>query len=316
MAIRHRLVVKDDIGERLDVWLSRADGLSLSRSHAQKLIREGRVLLNGSPGKSSSKVRRDDEVVVEIPDPEPVDAVPEDIPLDVVYEDPDVLVVNKPRGMVVHPGAGVKSGTLVNAVLHRCGDLLGINDVIRPGIVHRLDKDTTGLMVVAKNAASYESLAGQIRNRTVERVYLALVHGLVKEGEGTVEAPIGRHPVHRKRMAVVRTGGRQAVTTFRVVERFRAHTLLECRLKTGRTHQIRVHMAYIGHPVVGDPVYGRKKGDSGMGLRGQALHAWRLSFDHPRTGRRLTFTAPVPDDFQAILSRLRLEGQGSSWERG
>ncbi|MGE5484990.1 MAG: RluA family pseudouridine synthase [Ignavibacteriales bacterium] len=299
-----RRVAAGDSGERLDRWLVAVSGGELTRSHAQKLIRNGLVTVDGKPEtRPSSPVRPPSEVVAVMPDPEPLEALPEDIPLDVVYEDPDVLVVNKPRGLVVHPAAGNPRGTLVNAVLHRCGDLEGINDVLRPGIVHRLDKDTTGLLVVAKNERAYRSLARQVKERTVKRVYLALVQGVISS-DLTIDRPIGRHPVHRKRMAVI-PSGRPSVTMVRVMERFKEHTLVECELKTGRTHQIRVHMSYTGHPVVGDPVYGGKRMP---GLGGQALHAWRLGFRHPGDGRYLEFRAPPPRDFQEALERIRQAG--------
>jgi 23S rRNA pseudouridine1911/1915/1917 synthase len=240
------------------------------------------------------------EVSISVPDPKPMRAVPEDIPLDVVYEDADILVVNKPRGLVVHPAPGNPAGTLVNAVLFRCGDLRGINDVLRPGIVHRLDKDTTGLMVVAKNGDAYGSLSKQIKDKGVLRLYLALVHGVVRN-DMVIEEPIGRHPVHRKRMAVV-PSGKPATTVVRVAEKFREHSLVECELKTGRTHQVRVHMSHVGHPVVGDRTYGGKKMP---GLGGQALHAWRLCFRHPSDGRPLEFSVPPPSDFRNVLERLR-----------
>ncbi len=293
-----------DHGERLDKWISSASVGEFTRSRAQKMIRNGLVAVDGrSERRPSWPVRAGSEIVVTIPEPELIEAVPEDIPLDVVYEDEDVLVVNKPRGLVVHPAAGNPRGTLVNAVLHRCGNLKGINDVIRPGIVHRLDKDTTGLLVVAKNDGAHRSLAAQVKERAVKRVYLALVHGIVAS-DLTIDAPVGRHPFHRKRMAVV-PSGRPSVTLVRVLEGFVHYTLVECELKTGRTHQIRVHMSHAGHPVVGDRVYG---GERLSGLGGQALHAWRLGFRHPVDGRYLEFRAPPPSDFQDVLDRIRRTG--------
>lgn len=291
-----------DQGERLDVFVARAaTGLSISRSRVQALIDEGCILLNGRIPKASHKVKTGDSVELSLPAPKQWDVAAEDIPIDVVYEDSDVLVINKPRGMVVHPAAGHREGTLVNAILARCPDLSGIGGEVRPGIVHRLDKDTTGLMVVAKNEASLKSLQDQIKAREVKRWYLALCKGNVKEDTGTVDAAIGRHPVHRKRMAVV-PSGRSAVTDYRTLARFGADfTLILAKLRTGRTHQIRVHMAYIGHPVAGDPTYGRAK--DGMGLEGQALHAVRLGFCHPATREYVEFSAPMPDDFRnAVLS--------------
>ncbi len=311
-------------GRRLDVFLAGEAGLGLSRSRVQSLIERGSVRLEGRPVRAAHRVRAGERIEVALPEPEPAAARPEAIPLGVIHEDTDLLVINKPRGMVVHPAPGHSGGTLVNAVLAHCPDLSAINDVVRPGIVHRLDKDTTGLIVVAKNAEAHRSLTRQLKERTVRREYLALVHGQPEES-GTVEAPIGRHPADRKRMAVVERG-RPAVTRYRVVERFPApagrapgggggrgggYALLSVRLETGRTHQIRVHMAHIGHPVAGDPVYGagprgkREAPDCFLGLEGQALHAAKLAFIHPRTGEPAEFSAPPPGDFAAALTRLR-----------
>lgn len=297
------MTVPDDAGGlRLDRFLAERAGLGLSRSRVQQLIRAGRVHVDGRPARASQPVRPGSTIAVELPPPEPVAAEPEAIPLDVVYEDEDLLVVNKPRGMVVHPAPGHRTGTLVNALLHHCRDLTGIGGALRPGIVHRLDRDTTGLLVVAKGEMAYRSLAAQLRRREVERRYLALVHG-VPPPEGTVDAPIGRDPRRRTRMAVV-PGGRPARTHFRVREAFGdAFALLEVRLETGRTHQIRVHLSAIGHPVVGDPVYGPRRRWPGLG--GQALHAYRLEFTHPRTGQRMAFEVPPPPDMEALLQRLR-----------
>ncbi len=308
----------DAAGQRLDVYLAARPELGLTRSHAQRLIREGLVRVDGEAvAKPGHRLRGGECLAVTLPAPEPAQARPEEIPLEVVYEDADIVVVNKPRGMVVHPAPGHARGTLVNALLAHCPDLAGINDVLRPGIVHRLDKDTTGLLVVAKGEAAYHSLARQLKERTMKREYLALVHGQPPE-EGVIAAPIGRHPRHRKRMAVVAEGrGRAATTRFRVVERFPAagnlavpgvgrgggYALLAVRLETGRTHQIRVHVAHAGHPVAGDPVYGPRRNP--LGLPGQALHAARLTLRHPRTGAEMTFAAPLPPDFAAALERLR-----------
>lgn len=304
-----RLTVGESLaGERIDLFASKAAGdRDISRSRVQSLISEGRVLLNGHVPKASNKVKAGDVVEITLPPPRKWDVEAEDIPIDVVHEDSDILVINKARGMVVHPAAGHWGGTLVNAILARCPDLTGIGGELRPGIVHRLDKDTTGLLVVAKNEQALKSLQGQIKARTVKRWYLALLRGNLKgnvsEYAGTVDAPIGRHPVHRKKMAVVPTG-RPAVTDYEVIARFGMdYTLVLAKLRTGRTHQIRVHMAHLGHPVAGDPVYKRAK-DS-LGLEGQALHAGRLGFNHPAGGEYVEFSAGVPDDFRNALSMLQ-----------
>ena len=298
--MKERLIVDEGAaGERLDRFLAGRE-LEVSRSHIQKLIESGCVLVNGRTAKANAKLREGDAVETELPEAQELEILPEDIPLDILYEDSDVIVINKARGMVVHPAAGAADGTLVNALLHHCEDLSGINGVIRPGIVHRLDKDTSGVMMAAKNDRAHVDLAEQIREKTAQRIYRAIVCGTIAEDRGEIRAPIGRHPTERKKMAVV-PGGKEATTLFRVVERFPAHTLVECRLKTGRTHQIRVHMAYIGHPLLGDPKYGRKMPD----IAGQALHSCELSFTHPRTKERMTFAAEMPEDMQAILHALR-----------
>lgn len=320
MSGRWRIEVAAGEGERLDRFLADRAGLGLSRSRARELIEAGLVLVDGSPAKPSLRLRQGALVEVSIPEPEPLAAVPEPLPLSILYEDEDLVVVNKPRGLVVHPAPGHARGTLVNALLAHCGDLQGIGDRLRPGIVHRLDKDTTGLIVVAKNENSFASLARQVRQRTMVREYLALVHGQPPD-EGMVDAPIGRHPVHRQRMAIVAPPrGRPAVTFFKTLERFPArgeaarlavtgcgrgggYSLLLARLATGRTHQIRVHMAHIGFPVAGDPTYGPKANPLGLG--GQALHAWRLTLMHPRTGATMTWEAPLPDDLARAVARLR-----------
>ncbi len=285
----------------------------LSRAAAQRLIREGNVLLNGRASKPSESVKTGDELRVTIPPPVEAAARPQPIALNVVYEDEDLIVVNKPSGMVVHPGAGNPDGTLVNALLHHCRELAGVGGKLRPGIVHRLDKETSGLLVAAKNDAAYRSLQQQIQVRTAVREYWALVWGCVENDEGRIEAPIGRHPRHRQKMAANVPHARNAVTDYRVLERFKRMTLLQAHLQTGRTHQVRVHFAHIGHPVVGDPLYGRGRA-SGLaqfmrelvaGLHGQALHARRLCFDHPHTGERLEFEAPLPEDFATLLDVLR-----------
>lgn len=295
-------VSPDDEGLRIDQFLAARPEAGLTRSRARRLIDEGRVTAGGRAVKASHKVAAGEAVRLTVPAPEPLRLTGEDIPLDVVHEDADLLVINKPRGMVVHPAAGHDHGTLVNALLEHCRDLSGINDVLRPGIVHRLDRDTTGLLVVAKNDEAHLSLAAQLRDRRLKRRYLAIVSGGLKDERGVIEAPIARHPIDRKRMAVVE-GGRPARTRFTVRERFTRATLVEAELDTGRTHQIRVHLSFIGHPVLGDPVYGPKK--KAPFVEGQALHAWSIAFAHPRTGEELTFTAEPPPDFLALLEWLR-----------
>ena len=289
----------EDRGRRLDQFL--ADGVEeLTRSAAQRLAEEQRVLLDGRPMKKNYKITGGETLEVSLPDPEPIDAVPQDIPLDIVYEDGDVLVINKPKGMVVHPAPGNPGGTLVNALMYHLSDLSGIGGELRPGIVHRIDKLTSGLIVVAKNDMAHASLAAQLKEHSARRTYIAIVDGNIKEDSGTVDAPIGRHPVDRKRMAVVKDG-REAVTHWRVLERYGVYTLIEARLETGRTHQIRVHMAYIKHPVAGDTVYGSAKPK--LGLEGQALHAARLELTHPATGERMIFRADVPEYFTSALKK-------------
>ena len=279
---------------------------ALSRSAVQALIQDGRVLCNGAPVQKSTKLPVQSVLTVEIPPARPLEVVAQNIPLDIVYEDSDLLVVNKPKGMVVHPAAGNEDGTLVNALLYHCGDSLsGINGVIRPGIVHRIDKDTSGLLIVAKNDAAHRSLAEQIKAHSFTREYRAVVYGRIK-ADGTVDAPIARHPQERKRMAVVRSPvAREAVTHYFVVRHFTGFTQLRLRLETGRTHQIRVHMAYIGHPVAGDPVYGPKKVITS--LSGECLHAGLIGFVHPRTGQYMEFEAPLPPYFTDFLKTLRPE---------
>ncbi len=289
-------------GQRLDVFLA-GEIPGLTRSYIQQLVDEGLVTVSQKPVKASYKVKPGEQIVVEVPEPAELVVAAEKIPLDIVYEDRDVIVVNKPQGMVVHPAAGNYSGTLVNALLGHCTDLSGINGVMRPGIVHRLDKDTSGVMMAAKNDAAHLSLAGQIKDRTVLRKYIALVHGVITEPAGVVDAPVGRDPRERKRMAVVTRHGKPAVTRYRVLQRLGGYTLVECKLETGRTHQIRVHMAYIGHPVAGDPVYGPRK--SPFVLAGQALHAAVLGFQHPSSGEYLEFSAPLPEYMEKLLNDLQ-----------
>ena len=292
----------DKDGERLDVFLVRQQP-ELSRAHVQKLIASGEVLVDGRACKANFKLKAGASVSFKLPEAAPIEVKPEDIPLDILYEDEDIIVVNKARGMVVHPAAGVDSGTLVNALLFHCHDLSGINGEIRPGIVHRLDKDTSGVMVAAKNDKAHLNLAEQIGMKTAHRSYLAVVHGNIKEEAGIIKGDIGRHPTDRKRMAIVQENGKPAVTHFKVLERFGDYTLVECRLETGRTHQIRVHMTSIGHPLVNDPKYGRCK--SPFGIKGQALHSRQLTLKHPATGEEMTFEAPLPEDMEKILAALR-----------
>ncbi|MDR3270186.1 MAG: RluA family pseudouridine synthase [Peptococcaceae bacterium] len=288
-------------GVRLDLGI--AEALSLSRSAAQKLLEAGQVTVNNVPRKANYKVRSGDQVTVGIVEQRLPPAEPQELPLDIVYEDDDLLVVNKAAGMVVHPAPGAWSGTLVNALLFHVQNLSGINGVLRPGIVHRIDRDTSGLLVVAKNDGAHQGLSAQLRDHHIERRYLAIVHGVIDEPGGTVDAPIGRDPAERKRMAVRPNGGKSARTHYQVLERFAAATYISARLETGRTHQIRVHLAYLKHPVLGDPVYGPKKNP--YDLPGQLLHATQLDFTHPRTGQALTFTAPLPEVFLQTLSYCR-----------
>lgn len=290
----------EDAGTRADVFL--AAKLGVSRSNMQKLLEDGRVKRGEKIIKANYKVRAGEMFVVDIPEPEPIEAVPEKIPLDIIYEDDDVVVLNKARGMVVHPAPGNYTGTLVNALLYHCSNLSGINSAIRPGIVHRLDKDTSGIMIVAKNDAAHISLSQQIQSKTAVRTYLAVVRGNVKTDSGTIETQIARDKTDRKKMAVVKEGGRDAITDYEVLERFGKYTLVRCKLRTGRTHQIRVHMEYLGYPLVGDPKYSPMK--TPFGIKGQALHSHTLEFTHPRTGERMKFEAPLPEDMHKIITRL------------
>lgn len=294
--------IAEKSGERLDVFLARKYP-EMSRSHLQKLITAEEVLINGKSRKANYKLSEGELVSLCLPEPEVINISPENIPLDILYEDSDIIVINKPRGMVVHPAAGVTTGTLVNALLAHCDDLSGINGVIRPGIVHRLDKDTSGVMVAAKNDAAHINLSEQIKNKTAKRVYWAIVFGNIKESSGTINGDIGRNPNERQKMAIVTANGKPATTKFKVLERFGQYTLIECRLLTGRTHQIRVHMTSIGHPLVGDPKYGR--GKSPFKIQGQALHSLNLTLVHPKTGEEMIFEAPLPEDMKKILSAMR-----------
>lgn len=296
-----KVFTADQDDERLDRFLTRMEP-ALSRAHVQKVIAEGQALVGSRVRKSNYKLQAGEEVIFHLPEAKPVEILPEDIPLAILYEDSDIIVVNKARGMVVHPATGIYTGTLVNALLYHCKDLSGINGEIRPGIVHRLDKDTSGVMVAAKNDAAHLDLAEQIRTKAAHRIYWAIVCGNIREEAGVIKGDIGRHPTDRKKMAIVHEHGKPAVTHFRVLERFGDYTLVECRLETGRTHQIRVHMAHIGHPLLGDLVYGHKRPEKG--LSGQCLHARALRFIHPRTGALVTFTCPLPDYFQDVLARL------------
>ncbi len=293
----------DQNGERLDAFLSR-QGDNLSRSAAQKLIEAGAVRLNGRLPKKNDRLNLGDTVEYTIPEPKEVDITPKDIPLEIVYEDEDVAVINKPKGLVVHPAAGHQDDTLVNGLLYAMGDSLsGINGELRPGIVHRIDKDTSGLLAIAKNDLAHTVLASQLKDHSMARTYEAIVCGSFREDSGTVDAPIGRHPTDRKKMCVTQRNSKPAVTHWEVVERFRGYTHIRCRLETGRTHQIRVHMAYIGHPILGDTVYGHKKPE--LGQSSQCLHAGALCFRHPRDGRPILVFAPLPDYFQQVLEKLR-----------
>ena len=292
-----------DAGERADRWLAEAAG-DLSRSTVQKLCDDGAVFADGRAIPKNYRLRGGEELAVEVPDAKPLDLVPQDIPIDIVYEDDDLLVVDKPKGMVVHPAPGNWDGTLVNALLYHCGaSLSGVGGELRPGIVHRIDKDTSGLIIAAKNDFAHLALSAQLTDRSLSRVYEAVARGEFREDSGTVDAPIGRHPTDRKRMAVTEKNSRPAVTHWEVLERYRGYTHIRCRLETGRTHQIRVHMAHIGHPLLGDMVYGNLKKPE-RGLEGQCLHARTLKFVHPRTGERVELTSELPEYFKEILNSL------------
>ncbi|WP_100404543.1 RluA family pseudouridine synthase [Bacillus solitudinis] len=288
--------------ERLDKFLTQLEE-DWSRTQVQIWIKEGHVLVNDKQPKSNYKVEEGDIVILNIPEPETLEVEPENIPLDIVYEDEDVIVVNKPRGMVVHPAPGHYSGTLVNALMYHCKDLSGINGIIRPGIVHRIDMDTSGLLMVAKNDKAHESLVNQLKAKTTKRLYKAIVHGVIPHQHGTVDAPIGRDKKDRQSMTVTDGNSRDAVTHFTVIECFEKYTYVQCELETGRTHQIRVHMKYIGYPLAGDPKYGPKK--KTLDINGQALHASVLGFKHPRTDKFLEFEAPLPEDMKILLDHLR-----------
>ena len=300
-------LIADIAGERLDAFLARR-AENMSRSAAQKLIEDGQVTRNGKPGRKNDKLNIGDSITYTVPEARPVDIVPTEIPLDIVYEDDDLLVINKPKGLVVHPAAGHADDTLVNGLLYALGDSLsGINGELRPGIVHRIDKDTSGLLAVAKNDYAHTMLASQLKDHTMARTYDAIVCGSLREDSGTVDAPIGRHPTDRKKMSVTQRNSKPAITHWEVVKRYRGYTHIRCHLETGRTHQIRVHMAYIGHPILGDTVYGHKKAE--LGQDSQCLHAGALCFRHPRDGRPVMVFAELPQYFQDVLDKLeRING--------
>ncbi|QQQ85965.1 RluA family pseudouridine synthase [Peptacetobacter hiranonis] len=300
--IREFLVEEDEEGDRLDVYLA-DQFVDMSRSYIQKIIKDKKVTVNGKIEKSKYLVKEEDKIVIEIPKPKVLEVVPQDIPIEIVYEDDDIIIVNKPQGMVVHPAPGNYEGTLVNAILYHCkGNLSSINGVIRPGIVHRIDKDTSGILMIAKNNKAHNCLAEQLKDHSITREYEFICHGVFKEDNVTVDRPIGRNPKDRLKMAIV-PNGKRAVTHFEVIERFNGYTQVRARLETGRTHQIRVHAMSINHPLVGDPVYGPK--NSKIKLNGQALHAKKLGFIHPTTKEYIEFDSELPDYFQKLLEKLR-----------
>lgn len=297
------VVAPEDAGVRIDRYLS-DQCQDISRSYLQKLLKEESVLVEEKPVKSNYKVNTGDRISLTLPEIREPEIVPEDIPLDIIYEDKDIILINKPKGMVVHPAAGHYSGTLVNGLMSHCrSELSGINGVMRPGIVHRIDMDTTGVLIVCKNDMAHNSISQQLKEHSITRRYAAIVHGVLKDDEGTINAPIGRHPIDRKKMSINEKNGRDAITHYRVLERFRQYTYIECQLETGRTHQIRVHMASTGHPLLGDSVYGPAK--CPFRLNGQTLHAGILGIIHPRTGEYMEFSAPLPDYFEELLRKLR-----------
>ena len=300
----HFLITEECENERLDKALSELTDDTVSRSYLQKLIKDNQVFVNGKPQKASYKLKPDDEVSFVIPNQVQPDILPEKMELDILYEDEDVIVVNKPKDMVVHPAAGHFEHTLVNGLMYHCKDSLsGINGVLRPGIVHRIDKDTTGSIIACKNDIAHKEIAGQLKEHSIERRYRAVCHGVIKEDEGTVDAPIGRDEKDRKKMSVNYKNGKEAVTHYRVLERFKEYTYIECKLETGRTHQIRVHMASIGHPLLGDEVYSSRK--CPFKVNGQTLHAYILGFKHPRNEEYIETVAPIPEYFVALLDKLR-----------
>ena len=304
MEIYDYTVEKEESGIRIDRYLAEKDS-GLSRSFLQKLLKEGQITVGEKAAKSNYKVRENDRIHLEIPDSSEPDIIPEDIPLDILYEDEDVLIVNKPKGMVVHPSAGHYSGTLVNAIMYHCKDSLsGINGQIRPGIVHRIDMDTTGSLIVCKNDESHVNIAEQIKEHTVNRIYVGIVCGNITEDEGTIEGAIGRHPVDRKKMAINEKNGKPAITHYKVLERFGNYTYMQFQLETGRTHQIRVHMASIGHPLLGDTLYSSGRSPF-KHLQGQTLHAKTIGFVHPKSGEYMEFSAPLPEYFDNLLKLLK-----------
>ena len=296
--MENKIIIADK-SERLDVFLS--EKLDKTRSAVKKLVDDGEITVGGNKVKAGRTLKIGEEIFVNIPDPVKLDLEAENIPLDIIYQDKDIAIINKPQGMTVHAGNGTHGSTLVNALLYHLDSLSGINGVIRPGIVHRIDKDTSGLLVVAKNDTAHLSLSEQIKNKTCHRIYLALLEGTVKQNDGIIDTFIGRSDKNRTMMAV-KDSGRRAVTHFKVLKRYKEFTFAEFKLETGRTHQIRVHCKYIGHPIVGDPVYGYEK--QKFKLNGQLLHAWKLELTHPSTGERMSFEAPLPDYFQAVLQKL------------
>jgi len=297
------ILLIDRDGERADAALARLCP-ELSRSGAQKLLDAGQVLRQGSPIRKNEKLKAGDRLELELPEVQPTDILPENIPLDIVFEDEDVIVLNKPKGLVVHPAAGHWSGTLVNGLMYHCGDRLsGIGGELRPGIVHRIDKDTSGLLIVAKNDFAHQHLSAQLKDHTLSRTYSCIAVGSFREDSGTIDAPIGRHPTDRKKMAVTDRNSRSAVTHWQVLERFPGYTHLQCKLETGRTHQIRVHLSWRNHPILGDTVYGKAKPE--LGQNSQCLHARELTFLHPRTNRPMTVTCPLPEYFEQVLEQLR-----------
>lgn len=307
------IISAEEKAERLDHYLASKKEINLSRSQIHRLVEDGYVEVNKESPKPSYKIKTDDRIIITIPPPRKLEVNPENISLDIVFEDKDLIVVNKARGMVVHPAPGNYSGTLVNALLYHCKDLSGIGGILRPGIVHRLDKDTSGLLVVAKNDFAHQFLAKQFKAKQIFKQYVALVRGVIKQNGGVIEAKVGRHPKHRKKMAVIEgtrdwgqgTKGREAITYYKVLERYKKYMLVEVTLKTGRTHQIRVHMNYIGHSVVGDPTYGHRREE--FKVSGQLLHATKLGFIHPRTGKYLEFEREMPKDMQEIVRELRMK---------
>ena len=302
------IIAREEKGERLDHYLAGKKEIGRTRSQIHKLIEDGFVEVNKEVPKPSYKIKVDDRIQVSIPPPQKLEAKAENIPLHIVYEDNDLIVVDKPRGMVVHPAAGNYSGTLVNALLYHCKDLSGIGGVLRPGIVHRLDKDTSGLLVIAKNDLAHQALARQFKAKQIFKQYQALVHGVIQQEKGVIEAKIGRHPKHRKKMAIISASetkikGREAVTHYKVLERLKNYTLVELDLKTGRTHQIRVHLTSFGHAVVGDPTYGHRREE--FKVSGQLLHAAKLGFVHPRSGKYVEFHREMPEDMEEVVRKLR-----------